>query len=223
MKITVKDTSAAFVEAMNKRSGNIAFASAVALTRTAQKVKAAQIDLMRQKLDRPTKWTLNSLMLKPASKTKLEAVVQTKEGFGSVPAGRYLSPLIEGGPRREKSSEKRLKSYWTPARGAELDGSGNVRGSTMNKVLSQLKLRADPTQNASSSKRSKSKRKSDAYFVQNGIVFQRKGEAKPVPYLILVQKLPTYRKMLPWYETAQEVINQSLPSEFFKALDEFKD
>lgn len=239
MKITVKDTSAAFVEAMNKRSGNIAFASAVALTRTAQKVKAAQIDLMQQKLDRPTKWTLNSLMLKPATKTKLEAVVQTKEGFGSVPAGRYLSPLIEGGSRREKSSEKRLKSYWTPARAADLDASGNVRGSTMNKILSQLKLRADPTQNASSSKRSKAKRAKEAYFIQNGVVFRQERKAAvrdasgkiieprvngPLqPVLLLHARAPSYRKMLPWYETAQEVIDQSLPSEFFKALDEFKD
>lgn len=223
MKITVKDTSAAFVEAMNKRSGNIAFASAVALTRTAQKVKAAQIDLMRQKLDRPTKWTLNSLMLKPATKTKLEAVVQTKEGFGSVPAGRYLSPLIEGGERRMKASEKALRTYWTPARGAPLDASGNLRGSTINKVLSQLQLRADTQQNASESKRSKSKRKSEAYFLQNGIVYQRKGQAKPTPLLITVSKVPTYRKMLPWYETGQQVIDQSLPTEFFKALDEFKD
>lgn len=223
MRFTVKDTSAQFVEAMSKRSTNITFASAVALTRTANKVKDAQYSLMAQRLDRPTRFTLNSLMTKPATKTKLEATVQTKEGFGSVPAGRYLSPLVEGGQRREKASEKRLGSYWTPARDAPLDASGNVRGSTINKVLSQLKLRADTQQNASNSKRSKSKRASEAYFISNGIVFQRKGKAKPSPFLILVKKVPTYRKMLPWYETAQEVINQTLPAEFYKALDEFRD
>lgn len=223
MRFQVKDTSAAFVESLAKRSTNIQFASAVALTRTAQKVKAAQIDLMQQKLDRPTRFTLNSLQLKPATKTKLEAIVETKQGFGSVPAGRYLSPLVDGGERRMKASEKRLGSYWTPARGASLDASGNIRGSTINKVLSQLKLRADTQQNASGSKRSKAKRKSDAYFLQNGIVFQRKGKTKPAPFLILVKKVPTYRRMLPWYETATEVVDQTLPTEFYKALDEFKD
>lgn len=221
MRFTVKDTSAAFVDSLAKRSTNIAFASAVALTRTAQKIKAAEIDLMLRKLDRPTRFTLNSLMLRPATKTKLEATVETKMGFGSVPAGRYLTPLVEGGDRRMKASEKRLGSYWTPAKGAPLDASGNIRGSTINKVLSQLKLRADPQQNATGSKRSKAKRKTEAYFLQNGIVFQRKGATKPSPFLILVKKVPTYRKLLPWYETAQEVTDQTLPAEFYKALDEF--
>lgn len=223
MRFQVKDTSAAFVESLSKRSQNITFASAVALTRTAQKVKAAQIDLMLRKLDRPTRFTLNSLQIKPATKTKLEATVETKMGFGSVPAGRYLSPLVDGGPRREKASEKRLGSYWTPARGVALDTFGNIRGSTVNKILSQLKLRADPQQNSSKSKRSKAKRTSEAYFIQNGIVFQRKGKAKPSPFLVLVKKVPTYRKVLPWYDVAQEVIDQSLPAEFYAALDEFKD
>lgn len=223
MRFTVKDTSAAFVEAMSKRSTNITFASAVALTRTAQKVKTAETELMLQKLDRPTRFTLNSLMLKPATKTKLEAVVQTKEGFGSVPSGRYLLPLVDGGQRREKSSEKRLGSYWTPARNTTLDAYGNISGSTINKVLSQLNLRADSQQNASNSKRSRSKRKSEAYFINNGIVFQRKGSAKPSPFIVLVKKVPTYRKMLPWYETASEVVDQTLPTEFFKALEQFTD
>jgi hypothetical protein len=223
MRFTVTDTSAQFVEAMAKRSTNITFASAVALTRTAQKVKTAQTDLMAQKLDRPTRFTLNSLMLKPATKTKLEAIVQTKEGFGSVPAGRFLLPLVEGGQRRMKASEKRLDSYWTPARGIPLDASGNVRGSTINKILSQLKLRNDTAQNASKSKRSKAKRASESYFISDGIVFQRKGKTSPSPYLILVKKVPTYRKMLPWYETATEVIDQTLPAEFYKALDQFRD
>jgi hypothetical protein len=50
--------------------------------------------------------------------------------------------------------------------------------------------------------------------------FQRKGKAQPTPFLILVTKVPTYRKLLPWYEVAQEVIDQTLPAEFFKALNQ---
>lgn len=221
MRFQVKDTSAQFVESMTKRSQNITFASAVALTRTAQKVKSAQIDLMAQKLDRPTRFTLNSLMIRPATKTKLEAVVQTKEGFNSNPAAFWLSPLIYGGQRDRKRSESFLDSYWTPAKAAPLDAFGNVPGPTIKKVLSQLK-KGDAFQQATNSRRSKAKRKAEAYFIQNGVVFQKKaGAEKPTPFLLLVKKVPTYRKFLPWYETAQEVIDQTLPAEFYKALDEF--
>ena len=50
---------------------------------------------------------------------------------------------------------------------------------------------------------------------------KKAGADKPTPFLLLVKKVPTYKKFLPWYETAQEVIDQTLPAEFYKALDEF--
>lgn len=221
MRFTVKDTSAAFVEAMSKRSENIAFASAVALTRTAQKVKTAQTDLMVAKLDRPTRFTINSLMLKPATKTKLVSVVQTKEGFGSNPAAFWLWPLVYGGQRDRKRSESFFNSYWTPAKAAALDAYGNVPGSTIKKILSQLK-KGDAFQAATNSRQSKAKRKKESFFIQNNVVFQKKaGTDRPTPYLLLVKKIPTYRKMLPWFETADKVIDQNLPTEFFKALEDF--
>lgn len=220
MKFTVKDTSAALVEAMKFRGEAIQEASVIALNRTTVNVYNGLKDMLATKIDRPTKFTLNSLQFQKARADRLYGVVETRLGTNSVPSGRYLSPLINGGPRQMKSSEKRFGKYWTPARGADLDASGNIRGSTMNKVLSQLKLRADPAQNATISKRSKAKRKSEAYFVQNGIVFQRKGGAKPTPFIILVEKIPTYRKMLPWYETAQQIVDQSLAREYYQALDE---
>lgn len=221
MRFTVKDTSAAFLAAMEERAKNVDFAAVVALTRTAGKVKDAQVELMRERLDRPTRWTLNSLQLRPATKDKLEATVETRQGFGSVPAGRYLTPLVEGGQRRMKSSEKQLGAYITPAKGAPLDPYGNVRGSTMNKVLSQLKVRNDAAQNATGSRRSKAKRKSEAFFLNGRVIYQRKGNAKPTPFLILVGKVPTYRPLLPWYRTAEEVVDQTLAAEYFKALEQF--
>lgn len=222
MRFQVKDTSAAFLDAMNSRAGNITVASYVALTRTAKKVQQAQYDLMRTRLDRPTRYTLNSLYVNSATKTRLEATVETRLGFNSTPAGRYLSPLVFGGGRQMKAHEKQLGFYTAPSRQAPLDASGNVPGSFYKKVLSQLKVSSDPLQNATDSKRSKRKRKAESFFIVGNVLLSRKGEGAANPMLFLFKKVPTYKRLLPWYETAQEVIDQTLPAEFFKALDEFQ-
>lgn len=235
MFIRVKDTSSEFLKAQEKRIGALTFASVVALTRTAQKVKAAELELMRTKLKNPTPFTLNSLQVKPATKSKPEAIVETKTGFGSVPAGRYLSPLVDGGLRRHKSSELQMQtqgsaSYWVPGEFADLDAYGNIKGSTINKILSQLKLRRDATQNTTGSRKSKGKRKSQAFFLRGNIVFLRvrefpgggAREDQTKPYLFLI-KPPRYKPILPFFQTAEEVTDQTLAVEYAKAFDEFAD
>lgn len=236
MRFTVKDTSAGFMAETIKRAKNIEFASIVALTRTAQKVKQAEVELLQAKIDRPTRFTLNSLMVKPATKADPTASVETKQGFGSVPAGRYLSPLVDGGPRRMKSSEHRLGFFWVPGEFADLDGSGNIKGSTIGKILSQLQLRGATGQNTTGSKRSKGKRKSQAFFIKGNIVFLRvrqtysktlggdtSREDETRPYLYLLKRAPTYQKLIPFFETAEQVTDQTLSVELLKAMDEFVD
>lgn len=221
MRFTVKDTSAGFLANMEQRAKNITFAAAVALTRTAYKVKDAQVELMRRRLDKPTPFALNSLYVKAAKKDRLYAEVETKLGFGSVPAGRFLEPLIEGGQRRMKSHEKQLGSYTGPSRFAPKDAYGNVPGSFYKRVLSQLKASSDPMQNATNSPRSTRKRKAESFYIVGNVILSRKAGQEPKPMLFLVRKVPTYRKMLPWYETADEVISQTLPEEYFKALAQY--
>ena len=84
------------------------FAVAYGLTKTAQDIKAAEIDVMKDVFDRPIRFTLNALFEKPATKADLTAVVEFKEGFGSVPAWRYLGPQVAGGSRSTKSGERKL-------------------------------------------------------------------------------------------------------------------
>lgn len=235
MRITVKDTSSGFLAEQKRTGRRIRLSVAAALTRTAVKIKAAEVELMQRKLDRPKPFTLNSLQVKPATLDKPEASVETKEGFGSVPAGRFLSPLVEGGTRRMKSSELQLvtrgtSSYYVPGEFADLDQYGNIRGSVISKILSQLKLRRDASQNATSSKRSGAKRKSQAFFLKGNIVFLRvreypaKGdrEDQTKPYLFLINA-PRYKPILPFFDVAQEVTDQHLATEFGKAFDEFAD
>jgi hypothetical protein len=45
--------------------------------------------------------------VKPANKRELRAVVAFKDGFGSVPAWRYLGPEVDGGPEVENEFRAR--------------------------------------------------------------------------------------------------------------------
>lgn len=70
------------------------FAAALALTRTAQAVKAAMPAVLEQQLDRPTPFTKRGLFVRAARKEDLTAIV----GFQDIQA-RYLRRQIEGGTR----------------------------------------------------------------------------------------------------------------------------
>ena len=56
------------------------FAAALALTKTAEKVKAELYAEMQTAFDRPTRATLDSLFLQAATKEKMEARVFIKDG-----------------------------------------------------------------------------------------------------------------------------------------------
>ena len=132
-----------------------------------------------------------------------------------------------------KSSELQLvtrgsSSYYVPGEFADLDQYGNIPGSVISKILTQLKLRRDASQNASGSQRSKAKRKSQAFFLRGNIVFLRvreypaKGdrEDQTKPYLFLINA-PRYKPILPFFDVGPEVMDQNIATEFSKAIDEF--
>ena len=119
-------------------------------------------------------------------------------------------PHIEGGGRQMRASEKRFSHYWVPNIGVKLDAYGNVSGGTVMRIMSQLKMAADPYQNASDSARSKRKRSREAYFVmpdQSGVWVRRGGKLQPV---LLFASAPQYQKRYPYFETAEKVIDHRL-------------
>jgi hypothetical protein len=123
-----------------------AFATAVALTRTARLVADKLRADMPQVFDRPTPYTLNALRVRPATRESLTAYVDFRDSAGKgIAADRYLGPQVFGGGRSRKRSEVALSrsgllpgKYTVPGAGAELDQYGNVsRGFTV-KLLSYL-------------------------------------------------------------------------------------
>lgn len=99
------------------------FAAAVALTRTAQTVKAALPAVMERELDRPTQFTKRGIYVRPARKDYLVAEV----GFMPVQA-KYLALQIEGGTRTPGPRGIKLPGNIT------LDTFGNIPRGTIDKL-----------------------------------------------------------------------------------------
>lgn len=209
----------------------IPFATALALTRTAQLVKAEIEREMRSVFDRPTRWTLNSLRLFPAKKTRLEARVWMKnEADKAAPATQWLSPQIEGGRRPLKRSEALLRrrgrlpadKFVVPAKGARRDRYGNMSRGQIQKILSGLGAQFDAYQNSTDSRRSRGNRK--RYFVMRrgsepiGIA-ERTGKRRLNLVLAYVSQ-PSYQPRLDFYGIGNRVAAKHLGEEFGRALEQ---
>jgi hypothetical protein len=209
------------------------FAAALALTTTAQDVKDALVDEMRTVFDRPTRFTLNSLFVEPATKDRMKARVWMKDalpGGGGRPATEWLAPQIYGGGRDQKASEKRLSDkgvlptgkYIVPGKGLKLDAHGNISRGTMNKILSGLGAQFDRYANSTTSRRSAGNLK--RYFVLKkgnrpiGIA-ERTGKGKSgMRMVIAFASRPQYSKRFDFFEVAQRVAEDRLAIRFELAL-----
>jgi hypothetical protein len=197
---------------------HIPFAAIYAATLTAREVKTHEQSVMRRVFDRPTPYTLNALATKPATKAAPVASVEFKE-FGGTPAKRFLNPEIHGGARSMKSFERQMGGqFYAPGKGAVLNAYGNIAGSVYRRMLSQLMASTNADANASGSRRSKKKRKSDAYFVtKRGGIMQRKGS--DVKLVLVPIRAPNYRKLFPFYDEAKQVVAARYPDNFVTALN----
>jgi len=175
MHIDVRDNFPEVKRLLGEQQRQMPFALALALTRTAQDVRKAEQAEMSSVFDRPTRFTLNSLFLKAATKQTLEARVWVKD---SERPDHYLLPQILGGRRPLKRFEQllvqrgvmRSDERAVPGNAAKLDGFGNMSRGQIVKILSQLQAfnLAGSSANASSGKRSKAKRARETYFVSTG-------------------------------------------------------
>lgn len=217
----------------------IPFATALALTKTAEKVEQRLVGEMRTVFDRPTSWTLKSLRVFPATKQKLLARVWMKnEADKSSPATKWLAPEIYGGPRPDKRSEAMLRQrgilpankYLVPGNGAQLDQYGNIKRGQVTKALSGIAgfTQQGYTANASGSRRSKAKGNGRRYFVMYdpnrqpiGIAERTgwgpKSRAKMKVIMAFVSK-PSYSKAFDFFSIAEREAEAQLPEQWRLAL-----
>lgn len=127
----------------------IPFATAQALTKTAQAAQAAVKQEMSSVFDRPTPFTLNSTFVKPATKANLEAQVYLKdEGNKAGGSAKVrLEPQLVGGQRAFKRMEGALRhagllgnsEQAVPGAAAELDAYGNMSRGQIVQILAYFK------------------------------------------------------------------------------------
>lgn len=162
-------------DAMASAKRQVPFAIARALTKTAQDVKTAQQKEIEKVFDRPTRYTMNSVFMKPATKVRPEAEVWLK--WGSRPE-HYLLPHIKGGARPLKRFEDRMvkvgllkaSERLVPTGLAPVDAFGNIGRGAITRILSQLKTAVvvGDYSNASNSARSRKKRSGEQFFWSEG-------------------------------------------------------
>jgi hypothetical protein len=150
------------------------FATALALTKTAQAVQKDIVAEMGRVFDRPVPFTLRGTYVKPAKKNDLDAAVYFRTFAGKgVPAGKYLQAQIYGGVRAQKGAEKALaragllgnKGFFVPGPGVKLNQYGNVTGGTIKAILSDIGAgNAEQTMRKATKGRSQRRRR-EQYFI----------------------------------------------------------
>lgn len=233
LKPNVKQLTEGFTD-LEKRQ--LPYATALALTRTAQFTQQGVQKAMPKLLDRPTDYTVTSVRIITARKTDnpIRALVYLQdEAPKGTPAVRYLYPEVEGGERNETRFERALRFAGrlpagmsaVPGSGAPKDQHGNVRNGIPTRVLSQLKASTDPYQNETERSKKRAGASRQRYFVGRpgggrlplGIYERMSQGVRPI--YVFVQRRPAYRKRLPFYELLQGIFNAKYP-EFFKAAFE---
>lgn len=192
------------------------YVTASALSATARDAQQAEQKALNASFDRPVALTRRAVLYRKATREELTAEVFIRdEAPGGVPPARYLAPQIEGGPRRPKSHELRLRragilgpnEFAVPARNALLDSFGNIKGGTFEQMLSQLQAAEQfAGYMANETKRSRRRagvRRTSRFFVADGKrgglprgIYERIGQghrAKVRGFLLFVDGAPDYR------------------------------
>lgn len=212
----------------------IPFATAKALTKTAQKVQAATVKEMQSKFDRPTPFTLKSLWTKPATKRDLSAMVYLKdEPFGKnrLSMAQIIGHQFAGGARNGKSIEFWLRNaglisageFIAPGDGARMDQYGNMSRGQIAQIMSQLRLGTDLGWASKSLRSKRAVKQAGAMFwsrggrLRRGVWMRAKGSVIP---LLIVVRTPNYRQRIDMQSIASRTVSEHFSSEFSAALDD---
>ena len=208
------------VAALQNKQKQMAYAAAVALTRTAKAVKDAMPAVMSAELDRPTPYTTRGLFVSAATKSNLTA----KVGFMDRQA-IYMQLQIAGGQR-------------TPgARGIMLPGNivlnefGNVPRGTVAKLKAAAQ---DGTLSSAIGKRlglGKRTKKSAPVELFYGrpmrknktlgtLGIYRRMPGKLIPVILFTDKTLHYKPRFNFAADAERIVRAEWPGIFSKALDD---
>ncbi|QOX78756.1 hypothetical protein FY034_07370 [Trichlorobacter lovleyi] len=136
--ISIKVDTRATMSALSNSARQIPYAISKGINDIAVGLQKHERSVMESVLDRPTKYTLNSLFVAKGSKANPTATV----GLKDVPkhSTHYLEPLIKGGSRHKKGTEIAFGSRWfTPGKAAYELGYIDQHGNFKSSILQQLR------------------------------------------------------------------------------------
>lgn len=211
-----------------------------ALTRSAKDAQQAIQKEMPRVFDRPTPFTIKSVMFKAATAQTLESqVLIREEAFKGTAPVKYMAPETYGGDRRQKRFERQLQAvgllpqgmFAVPARGAKVDAYGNWDRGQIVQVLSYLRAFGQQGYRANMDNKRQhrfSQKQGSMYFVGQagkggalGIWEVKRFEAKSVirPIAIFVRK-PRYSKRIDFHGVAQSTVDKQLPHQIQIAVEQ---
>lgn len=150
--LTIKTNIPDFIKNVTENyKKQVKYATFIASRNTAFITRDVLINDMKKVFDRPTPWILRGVEVKKAfyedRKTTQGSIVRLREEAGKgVPAVKSLGSQVEGGTRALKGYERLLNSkgilpdgyYIVPGKGMKLDQYGNIPGSVIVSILSEL-------------------------------------------------------------------------------------
>jgi hypothetical protein len=237
IKSNLKDVSAFLRQLPQKQ---IAFATSLAINKTAKIAKADLQAEISRVFHSPTRWAVNSLYIKPSNKRNLTARIWVKDdAFKGTPASKYLAAEIFGGPRKHKKFEKALiarglmpsNMYAVPGKMCPLDGNGNIPGPFIVQLLAYFQAFGEQGYKANMTKKGITrinKQHGRAYFVG------RPGDGLPLgiwarysfahgsaikPIIIFVRR-PNYSKRFKFFDVIDRSVSKNFNEAFGEAFKE---
>lgn len=210
------------------------FAMALTLTWSARDMQTAIKAEMGIRYDRPTRFTVEGVFMRAATKAKLEAFVFLRDEAtkGTAPV-KYLVPTVYGGHRKPKRFEKALQAAGILGKGeltvfganAKTNAYGNIPGSTIGKILSHVGGQRDKLQNVTGSRRSARKRKKNGYFVPGPNsslprgIWERHSAVGIFPVFLFVDESSVnYGKLFPFEEIGRDAFRRTFKKNWELAL-----
>lgn len=139
MKLKINADIKEVSSALSGMSRQIPYAQSLLVNRLGDGAIKQNQSVMPSAIDRPTRFTLNSMFLAKGSKSKPVATI----GFKDIPkrSSHYLEPLIKGGSRHRKGTEVAFGNRWfAPGKAAQelgyIDQYGNFKPSMLQQLRS---------------------------------------------------------------------------------------
>jgi hypothetical protein len=179
--LTVRvDLSETLAQMDDLQREQVPYAASLALTGVAGHAQSATVEQIKAKLHMPTRYTLDALFIKPATKARLESMVYVKDGKGArrytdarfpslgaqyvaegLNADKTIGHLFKGGSREWKGIEWRFKEKgilprgmaMVPGAGCPLDANGNIAKDFLMQMLAYFEAFRDTKQNMGADRR----------------------------------------------------------------------